>query len=109
MYGASVWMTELKFRIFTIDIIVWGELPEGTTNSIWIRCDHLKSIVSVLAIRFGTGFGQVEIVCKFCRDYVSISTGALKPRMYVDLAKIVCQFHQVFIGVMLKFEKISPR
>jgi len=32
----SVWMTELKFRIFTIDIGVWRELLEGTTNSIWI-------------------------------------------------------------------------
>ena len=50
----SVWMTELKFGVFTNDIGVWRELPEGTTNSIWIRCD-LKSIVSVLAIRFGTG------------------------------------------------------
>jgi len=31
-----VWMVEMKFGIFTIDIGVWRELPEGTTNSIWI-------------------------------------------------------------------------
>jgi len=37
----SVWMAELKFGIFTIDIGVWRELPEGMTNSIWIRCDQL--------------------------------------------------------------------
>jgi len=30
----SVWMAELKFEIFTIDIGVWRELPEGTTNPI---------------------------------------------------------------------------
>ena len=29
-------LAELKFRIFTIDTRVWRELPEGTTNSIWI-------------------------------------------------------------------------
>ena len=51
----SVWIAEQKFEIFTIDIKVWRELLVATTNSIWIRCDHLKSIVSVLAIRFGTG------------------------------------------------------
>ena len=60
----SVWMTELKIEIFTIDIEVWREPPEGTTNSIWIRCNHLKSIVSALAIRLEPvgPFGQVEIV-----------------------------------------------
>ena len=30
----SVWIAELKFRIFTIDIRIWREFPEGTTNSI---------------------------------------------------------------------------
>jgi len=30
----SVWMAELKFRIFTIDIEVWRVLSERTTNSV---------------------------------------------------------------------------
>jgi len=73
----SFWMAELKFEIFTIDIGIWRELPEGTTNSIWIRCDHLKSIVNVMAIHLEPvgSFGQVEIVCRFRRDHVSISLG----------------------------------
>jgi len=50
-------MIELKFRIFTIDIGVWRELPEGTTNLIWIWSDQWKSIACVLEIRLeGTGF-----------------------------------------------------
>jgi len=107
----SVWMTELKFRIFTIDIGVWRELPEGTTNSIWIQYDHLKSIVSMLAIHLEPIglFGQVMIVCRFAQYRVSISSGKLKPRSCVDFAQIVCQFRQVFIGVWLRFEKFSPR
>ena len=32
----SVWITELKIWIFIINIRVWRELPEETTNSIWI-------------------------------------------------------------------------
>jgi len=54
-------MTELKLEIFTIDIRVWIELSEGATNSIWIRCDNLKSIVNVLAIHLELvgPFGQV--------------------------------------------------
>ena len=37
----------------------------------------------------GTGFvvGQVEIVCRFRRDRVSISFGALKPRSWVNLCR----------------------
>ena len=53
--------------------------------------------------------GQVEIVCRFRRDLVSISFGALKPRSCVDFAEIVCQFRQVFVRVRLRFEKASPR
>jgi len=73
----SVWMAELKFEIFTIDNGVWKELPEGITNSIWIRNDHLKSIVSVCA---GDSF-EIGFVC------------LAKSRSYVDFTKIVCQFH----------------
>ena len=84
----SVWMTELKFGSFTIDIRVWRQLPKGTADSIWIWCDHLKLIVSVLAIRFRNRLVRsvksrscvdfVEIVCRFhlkrsSRDWVSIS------------------------------------
>ena len=87
-------MAELKFKIFTIDIKVWRELLVATTNLIWIRCDHLKSIVSVLAIRLEpvssvwpsrdsvsislrscvdfVRSAQVEIVYRFRRDRVSI-------------------------------------
>ena len=36
-----------------------------------------------------------EIVCRFRRDRVSISSGALKPRSCVDFAEIVCRFRQV--------------
>jgi len=107
----SVWMAELKFEIFTIYIGVWRELPEGTTNSICIRCDHLTSIVSVSAIRLESIglFGQDEIMCRFRRDRVSISSRTLKPRSCVDFAEIVRRFRQVFIGVRLRFEKSSPR
>jgi len=38
---------------------------------------------------------QAEIVCRFRRDRVSISTGARKPRSCVDFAEIVCRFRQV--------------
>jgi len=76
-------MTELKFGIFTIDG-VWRELSEGTTNSIWIQCDHVKSIVSMLAIHFGTGWSVQP-----SRDRVSISPKVLKPRSCVDFAEIV--------------------
>ena len=34
--------------------------------------------------------GHVEIVCRFRRERVSISSGALKPRSCVDFAEIVC-------------------
>jgi len=72
-----VWVAELKFGIFTIDIRVWRELSEGMTNSIWIWCDYLKSIISVLAIRLEPvgPFGQVQIVCRFGRGRVSNSPG----------------------------------
>ena len=106
----SIWIAELKFEIFTIDIGVWRDSPEGTTNSIWIRCNHLKSIVSV-CWRFVCNqfrlFGQVEIVCRFRGDRVSISSGALKPKSCVDFTEIVCRFRQVFVGVRLRFEKSS--
>jgi len=92
----SVWITELKFEIFTIDIEVWRESPEGTTNSIWIRCDHLKSIVSVLAIHLEP-ISSVWI----SRDRVSIS-----PRSCVDFvqstqAEIVCQFRRDRVSILL--------
>ena len=106
-----VWMAELKFEIFTIDIRVWKELPEGTTNSIWIRCDHLKSIVSVSAIRWNRLVRSAK--SRLCADFVEIvcriSPGTLKSRSCVDFAEIVCRFRQVFIGVRLRFEKSSRR
>ena len=74
----SVRITELKLEISTIDIVVWKELPEGTTNSIWIPFDHLKSIVSVcwrFIWNWFHPFSQVEIVCRFHRDCVSILPG----------------------------------
>jgi len=43
----SFWIPELKFGINTIDIGVWRELLVATTNSIWIWCDHWKSIIYV--------------------------------------------------------------
>ena len=63
----SICMAKLKFEIFTIYIGVWREYLEGMTDSIWIQYNHLKSIVSVLAIRLepASPFGQVEIVCRF--------------------------------------------
>ena len=66
----------------------------------------------MLAIRFEESIlsvGQVEIVCRFRRDRVSISFRVLKPRSCVDFAEIVCRFHQVFVRVRLRFEKSSPR
>ena len=53
--------------------------------------------------------GQVEIVRQFRRDRMSISFRALKPRSCFDFAEIVCRICQVFVGVRLSFEKISPR
>jgi len=53
--------------------------------------------------------GQVEIMYRFHWDRVSISFGALKPRLCVDFAEIACRFRQVFIGFRLRFEKSSPR
>ena len=38
---------------------------------------------------------QAEIVCRFRRDRVSISSGARKPRSCVDFAEIVRRFRQV--------------
>ena len=38
---------------------------------------------------------QAEIVCRFCRDRVSISSGTRKPRLCVDFAEIVCRFRKV--------------
>ena len=38
---------------------------------------------------------QAEIVCRFRRDRVSISSGARKPRSCVYFAEIVCRFRQV--------------
>ena len=38
---------------------------------------------------------QAEILCRFHRDRVLISSGALNPRSCVDFAEIVCQFRQV--------------
>ena len=37
-------------------------------------------------------FGQVEIVCRFRRDRLSISFGALKPRSCVDFARCSLEF-----------------
>ena len=103
IYGAFCLDAELKFRIFTIDIEVWREQPEGRTNSIWIWYDHLKSIVCVLAIRLvRTSFVSLvksrsctdfnEIVCRFrsersSRDRVSISL-----RSCVNFAKYSLEF-----------------
>ena len=78
----SIWITELKFRIFTIDIEVWREWPEGTTNSSRLCCDHLKSIISVLVIHFGTNWSV-----RPSRDHVSIS-----PRSCVDFARCSLEF-----------------
>jgi len=87
-------------------------LPEGTTNSVWIRYDHLKSIVYVLEIHFvGTGFvrwpsrDRMSILSRSCRFCSERS----KSRSCVDFAKIVCQFHQMFNRVRLRFRKSSPR
>ena len=91
IYVHSVWMAELKFEIFIIDIGVWREFPEGMTNLIWIQCDHLKSIIKSACDSFGTSW-------------------SVRPnRDRVNFAEIVCQFRQVFIGVRLRFEKSSPR
>jgi len=87
----SVWMAELKFRIFIIDIGVWRELPKGMTNSIWIRCDHLKSIIGVMAIHFGTVW-----FVRPSRDRVLILPRALKPRLCVDFARYSLEFGSYF-------------
>ena len=61
-------------------------------NSPKVKCREGMYSASqlILSYRF-----QVEIVCRFRRDRVSISSGALKPRSCVDFAKIVSRFRQV--------------
>jgi len=39
-----------------------------------------------------SSLGQVEIMCQFRRDCVSISFGALKPRSHVDFARCSLEF-----------------
>ena len=64
-----------------------------------LKLDQVRSvkiIVYVLAIRLKeqvSSVGQVEIVCRFCRDRVSISPGDIL----------------VFVRVRLRFENFSPR
>ena len=89
-----VWMAELKFEIFTIDIGVWREFPEGTTNSIWIQCDHLKSIVSVLAIHLESGssvWPSRDRVLISPRSYVNFVQSA-QARLFVDFARCSLEF-----------------
>ena len=101
MYGAFRWIIELEFGIFTIDIGVWRELLVVTTNSIWIWCDHWKSIVCVLAIcLLGTGF-----VYWPSRDRVSISprsydnfVRSAQARLFVDFARCSLEFGSDLIG-----------
>jgi len=101
MCGAFWLIAELSWK-FTIDIGVWWELQVATTNSIWIWWDQWKSIVRVLAIclkELVLSVGQVEIVCQFHWDRVSISFRALNPRSSVDFVEIVCRFRQNRVSI----------
>jgi len=95
----------------------------ATTNSVGIYWDQWKSIVCVLAIRLKeqvSSVGQVEIVCRFRRDRLSISLRSCVDFVRNAQAEIMCRFHRdrvsispgdilEFVGVRLRFEKSLPR
>jgi len=77
MYDAFSLASWAEVWNIIIDIGVWRALPEGMTNSVWIRYDHLKSIVYMLEIHFvGTGFvrwpswDRVSILSRSCVDFL---------------------------------------
>ena len=73
----SIWIAELKLEAYNW---YWSlvRVAGGNDNSIWIWSDQRKSIVRVVVIHLKehvSSVGQVEIVCRFRRDRVSISPG----------------------------------
>ena len=75
------------------------------TNSIWIWWDQWKSIVSMLAIRLKehvSSVGQVEIVCRFRQDRVSIlSERSSRDRLSISPGFwwILAHIWKIFTGV----------
>jgi len=56
----------------------------------------------------GDSFEETGFICWPSRDRVSISPRSCVNFVRSAQAEIVCQFHQMFVGVQLRFEKSSP-